>query len=101
MDMKTKLINEQQLSQLNGEVFCAAFEKATRIVLQISSLNVPANINHFVEYEIPDNNFYKRAIWDPKYENKGNREYRALMVDLLDLIEKNEYKERIISSIKK
>lgn len=92
--------------KMNGEIFDAMNSEADRLgivnpdtlcdvlrqlgvqIIEIQTLNVPADTNLFVEYKNRDRDYYFRALWDPRFDNDGNHSFAELYDRLVNLTKK-------------
>ncbi len=51
---------------------CALLQEMGRLIIKNQTLSVPAEINHFLEYNNPEKKYFFRAVWNPEFETEHN-----------------------------
>lgn len=69
---------------LDGRVFCTWLRKTLDVFEQIQTLNAPGEMSRYVEYSTPKTTI--RAVWNPKFQTYGSKEFRALYDSLMTLV---------------
>jgi hypothetical protein len=67
--------NKQEIFYAQKDSICTLLQEMGRLIIEIQTLNVPAESNYFFEYKNEEKNYYFRAVWDPKFENEGNIDF--------------------------
>ncbi len=78
---------EKSLTVINPDTLCNILRDMGILIIEIQTLNVPADKNHFFEYKNPDENYYFRAVWNPKHTNDGNKKFEEFYNRLQNLTE--------------
>ena len=76
------------VNYMNPDTLCLVLRQLGELVVEIQSLNVPADKNYFIEYKNPERDFYFRALWDPDFDNQGNKKFAELYKRLVNLTKK-------------
>lgn len=64
------------------DTLCSIVAETNKLILEVQTLNVPADRNLFIEYQSPQRGFYFRALWDPKFTTTSNEKF-AKLYDIL------------------
>ncbi len=72
------------IGAIKGEVFCKWLAKTIETFEDIQTLNAPGETARYVEYSSSKATI--RAVWNPKYQTFGSKEFRALYDSLMTLI---------------
>ncbi len=75
----------ERLGIANPDTLCNVLRQLGVQIIEVQILSVPADTNLFVEYKNPDRDYYFRAVWDPKFDNDGNRSFAKLYDRLVNL----------------
>lgn len=72
----------QKIGKFNDTLYCKLLAKLRSAIIEVQSLNSPGEeISNFVEYIDKDNNAHFRAIWNPRFTNKGNELFKSIFAD--------------------
>lgn len=74
--------------KLDKDTLCNTLEELGSLIIEIQTLNVPAENNLFIEYVNKDRDFFFRAVWDPRYKNDGNEKFNEFYHKLENLNKK-------------
>lgn len=77
--------------KIEGEVFCKWLEKTVSIFEKIQTLNAPGDEARYVEYSTAKTTV--RAVWNPKYQTYGSKEFRAFYDSLTALVPEKERRQ--------
>ena len=72
--------------KLSSIEVCNSFNETMGLFLKLQSLNVPADSNCFIEYINPDSHVQLRALWNPVFTNRGNKDFKQLFEKLMTLV---------------
>lgn len=72
----------QKIGKISEDTFCKLIKQTRDNIIQVQVLNVPSDVNNYLEYVDDKMNIHFRAIWNPNHDNKGNKEFKALFADL-------------------
>lgn len=72
--------------KLDSVRLCELYQKSTNLFLKVQSLNVPADSNNYIVYRNTIDNVVLRALWNPVHSNKGNKEFKELYNEFIQLI---------------
>ncbi len=90
--VKRETMSEQpdveKYATIEGQQFCKWFRKSLDVFEQIQSLNAPGEISRYVEYSTPKTTI--RAVWNPKFQTFGSKEFRMLYDSLMTLVPETE-----------
>lgn len=78
----------EYIKTLDPDRYCEIMRLATMAVVAVPTLNAPAEKVNFVEYINEPLNVYNKAQWNPAFDNKGNKVYKALFDTLMALVPK-------------
>ncbi|MBX3042857.1 MAG: hypothetical protein KIT33_12055 [Candidatus Kapabacteria bacterium] len=79
-----------RLSFMPPDSLCEILKEIGRLIIEVQSLNVPADHNNFIMYKNPDRDYFFRALWNPEFDNSGNRDFKKLYSRLDNLIDKEK-----------
>jgi len=77
---------------LDEAAACNLLEKTTQLFFKTQALNVPADSNHYMIYTNKKNGAELRALWNPAHDNIGNRAFKALYQEYMDIIKSKDTK---------
>lgn len=84
--------NEQleinNFGEVDGKIFCKWLDETINIFEEIQTLNAPGDEARFVEYSTTKTTV--RAVWNPKYQTYGSKEFRVFYDSLTALIPEKE-----------
>lgn len=90
--VKRETVSEQpdieKYGTMEGVQFCTWLRKSLDVFEQIQSLNAPGETSRYVEYSTPKTTI--RAVWNPKFQTFGSKEFRALYDSLMTLVPEKE-----------
>lgn len=76
----------QVVGKISEETFCKLIKQTKANIMLVQALNVPSDVNNFVEYIEKSKSFHFRATWNPNHDNRGNKEFKALFVQLQEAV---------------
>lgn len=71
-------MKETELGVMDGVVYCETVKLIRTTFLEVQALHAPGNVSRFIEISNPPQGLYLRAVWNPKYETFGSKEFRAI-----------------------
>lgn len=74
------------VTNIDNPVYCKMLDSTRNLMLKVQALNVPADINYFVEYHDPRTNLTLRVFWVPWHQNEGNEQFSELFTGLMNLV---------------
>jgi hypothetical protein len=80
-------IRLQKIGKIADTTYCTLLKQARENILKIQVLNVPSDVNNYFEYIDETKNIHFRALWNPTHDNKGNKEFKALFLQLQASVE--------------
>ncbi|HRP02295.1 MAG TPA: hypothetical protein PLE30_06565 [Candidatus Kapabacteria bacterium] len=80
----------QDTIKLENSIACNLFEKTTQLFFKTQALNVPADSNHYFIYRNKVEGTELRTLWNPEHTNQGNKEFKSLYQDYMDIIYRKE-----------
>lgn len=85
-----EISDEDNPVYLHQDTICTLMREIGRLILKHQVLSIPSNHNNFIEYRNDDRNYYFRALWDPNFENQGNKEFIEFYNRLEKITEDND-----------
>ncbi len=85
-DINDKDYISEYIKTLDPDRYCEIIRLVTMSVVAVPTLNAPAEKVNFVEYINDPLNVYNKAQWNPAFNNKGNKVYKALFDTLMALV---------------
>jgi hypothetical protein len=76
----------QTIGKISDESYCRLLKQTKTNILLVQALNVPSETANFLEYIEKENNLTFRAVWNPKHDNKGNKEFKELFAQLQEAV---------------
>jgi hypothetical protein len=73
-------------------VYCEMTEKLWETILEVQTLNVPADTVRFIRYSNPKNNVSVNGLWNNKLKAIGSKEYREVF-SILNTISPVKFEE--------
>ncbi|OGU60839.1 MAG: hypothetical protein A2X64_04540 [Ignavibacteria bacterium GWF2_33_9] len=68
----------QEIGKIPLELYCELLKSTRETIMKVQALNVPSDVNNYLEYKDDANNIRFRALWNPNHDNAGNVEFKAL-----------------------
>lgn len=78
---------EKPIKIADSDSLCEILREMGRLIIEVQILNVPSETNHFIEYKNEERDYYFRSVWDPRFTNESNKDFRLLYKRLVDLTE--------------
>ncbi len=78
---------------IDEAVACNLLEKTTQLFFKTQALNVPADSNNFMIYANKKSGAELRALWNPIHDNIGNRAFKSLYQEYMDILKSKDTKE--------
>lgn len=75
-----------RIGKMSEEDYCNLFRELQKTIMQVQALNSPGDISNFIEINDPKNNFNFKALWNPEFTNKGNKEFKELFAKYQEAI---------------
>lgn len=76
----------------NDSVYCKMTEKLWNTIMEVQTLNVPADTVRFIRYSNPKNNVSVNGFWNNKLKAIGSKEYREVF-SILNTISPVKFEE--------
>lgn len=74
--------------KIKHEDVCELMQEISVLILEIQSLNVPAEKTNFVIFRNPETDYFFRAVWNPEHDNDGNKKFKEYYNKLLQYVKK-------------
>lgn len=74
------------LDELGHDEYCEVRNFTNVVIVRTQTLNVPADLNKFVEYRDKSSGIFVRGLWNPAHKTVGSRQYRLLYDSLMTLV---------------
>ena len=72
----------QKIGKISESEYCNIYKGVQDAITKTQALNMPGDIQNYVEYIDRSNSVYFRALWNQEYTNAGNKQFRQVF-DLL------------------
>ena len=82
----------EPIMQASDSVYCAMTEKLWETILEVQTLNVPADTVRFIRYSNPKNKVSVNGLWNNKLKAIGSKEYREVF-SILNTISPVKFEE--------
>ncbi len=73
------------ITTIPKEDVCRILGLTNNILLKTQATYAPGEPSSFLEYTIPEQSVFIRSVWNPKFTNHGNKDFKALL-DTLNLL---------------
>ncbi len=75
-----------KIGKMTAENYCNLFRELQKTIIQVQALNSPGDVSNFIEINDPKNNMRFKALWNPEFTNKGNKEFKELFTKYQEAI---------------
>lgn len=77
---------EEMVLKTDEHSFCISLSETVKTFEKVPTLNSPGPISRFIEYYPAANKDVFRAVWNPRYRNIGNKDFRAIYDTLMTAV---------------
>lgn len=77
----------KRIGRIDANSYCEIVRTIERLFVDVQVLNSPGDTSRFVEYVNPGTSVTMRAIWNPAFETKANREFQIYYDSLQKIVE--------------
>ena len=72
----------QKIGKISESEYCNIYKALQDAITKTQALNMPGDIQNYVEYIDRSNSVYFRALWNQEYINAGNKQFRQVFDSL-------------------
>jgi hypothetical protein len=85
--IETKIGKDIIEKEINPDSLCIILQTMGQLIIEVQTLNVPADTSNYMIYKNVESGYYFRALWNPLFENEGNTKFIEFYNRLIKLAE--------------